>query len=81
MSNSLRDRLIKLVITNASDNTDVVINDNTDLIIDLSYDSISTIELIIDIEKEFNINFPEEFLVLEKIRCFSSLYGIVYECI
>lgn len=80
MNNSLWERLIKLVINNSSGSADTVITGNTDLIEDLSYDSISIIKLIVDIEKEFDMNFSEDYLILDKFRCFESLYSAVDEC-
>ncbi len=40
-------------------------------------DSISFITVIVDIEREFDIEFPDEYLVMDSISSFDKLYEIV----
>lgn len=91
----IREKLIELVIKNSnltggpgytmqkSDETRKVkdITDDTDLITDLSYNSVSAIKLVVDIEQEFDIEFPDELLIFEKLRKFPTLYNTVLECV
>ena len=53
-------QLKKLILENAVIIEDNLINDNTDLILDLGFDSFSIIQLIADIESEFNIEIEDE---------------------
>ncbi|MDR2712870.1 MAG: phosphopantetheine-binding protein [Clostridiales bacterium] len=57
------------------------ITDDTDLITDLSYNSVSAVRLVVDIEQEFEIEFPDELLVFEKLRKFSYLCDTVFKCV
>lgn len=50
---------------------------NTDLFIDLGIDSISMINLIVDIESEFNIEIEDDDLDFETISQFGNLCLIV----
>ena len=95
MDTIIRDKLIELVIKNSnltggsgytleqSDGTRQAkdITDDTDLMTDLSYNSVSAVRLVVDIEQEFDIEFPDELLIFEKLRGFSSLYETVYKCV
>ena len=79
--NYVREKLEELVLSNSNCITEKEISSDTDIITDLFFDSISCIVLISEIEKEFCIEFPDELLLLEEIRKFSSLYDIVCRCV
>lgn len=81
VDNDVREKLERLVLSNSNYVTATEILDETDLITDLFFDSISCIVLISEIEEEFSIEFPDELLLLEEIRRFSSLYEIVCRCL
>ena len=49
------------------------LNDNTDLIDDFDFDSINIISLVICLEKEFDIEIPDEFLLLENMRSYVKI--------
>ncbi|MEE0440306.1 MAG: acyl carrier protein [Ruminococcus sp.] len=70
-------QLKKLILENAVIIEDNLINDNTDLILDLGFDSFSIIQLIADIESEFNIEIEDEYLVTNVI----SKFGKLRDCI
>ena len=46
-------------------------NDETDLISDCDYDSLSIIQLVVQIEETFQIELPDEFLDLDYLRSYS----------
>lgn len=73
MISSAEQKLTDIIITYSGKNNLKEINDNTNLILDLEYDSINLIQMIIEIEKEFNIEFEDEDFILEKISNYSVL--------
>lgn len=54
------------------------ITDDSEVINDFGYDSVSTIRLVIDIEKVFGIEIDDEDLSLEKVGKYSSLKKLVF---
>ena len=56
-----------------------VLNDQIDLINDLSFDSITLIQLVVMLEDEFNITFPDEVFSMEYLRSYKYLKN--YICI
>lgn len=70
MMNTIIERLDKVILDGIDGKTPLDLNDETDLIEDLYFDSINIISLIVSIEKEFSIEIPDEFLVLEKLRSY-----------
>lgn len=49
------------------------LNEFTDLFVDYNFDSLSIITLIVQIEEEFKIQYPDEYLVMEDMRYYSKL--------
>lgn len=49
------------------------LNETTDLCVDYGFDSLSLITLVVRIEDEFKIIFPDEYLALEELRYYSRL--------
>ena len=76
------DALWKLVLKNVQINLDDEIvydsqHDYVDLVDDLGYDSISLICLIIDIEKNYNIEIDERYLTIEKLKNYGFLNKVI----
>ena len=62
---------------NSDVDTDVL--EYVDLIDDLGMDSVNFISLIIELEAEFDIQIPNDQLLMDKFREYSSIYSIVDE--
>lgn len=62
---------------NSDVDTDVL--EYVDLIDDLGMDSVNFISLIIELEAEFDIQIPDDQLLMDKFREYSSIYSIVEE--
>lgn len=62
---------------NSDVDTDVL--EYVDLIDDLGMDSANFISLIIELEAEFDIQIPDDQLLMDKFREYSSIYSIVEE--
>ena len=62
---------------NSDVDTDVL--EYVDLIDDLGIDSVNFISLIIELEAEFDIQIPNDQLLMDKFREYSSIYSIVDE--
>jgi acyl carrier protein len=56
---------------------EVMLNDFTDLSDDFAFDSIDIIALIVRIENEFGIEFPDDALLFENIRKYIWLKNTV----
>ena len=59
--------------------TDVL--EYVDLIDDLGMDSVNFISLIIELESEFDILIPDDWLLMDKFREYSSIFSAVEELI
>lgn len=55
------------------------LTDNTDLIEDLEIDSLGLVDIIICIEEELNISFPDDFLILDNLCSYSKIVAKVQE--
>lgn len=55
----------------------VELQNNTNLIEDLGMNSLSMIDLIMEIESEFGISIPDEHLDFDEIIIFGNLYLLV----
>lgn len=53
------------------------ITDETSLVKDLGFDSVQMVELIVEIESEFDIEIQDDDLDIEKLMIFKSLLDIV----
>lgn len=74
----LDERLIKLINQNSSVLLEIQdVTDELDLAESLGMDSMSFIQLIIALESEFGIEFPDDKLLVEYIK----KYGNLKECI
>ena len=64
----------------AESGVDTDILEYVDLVDDLGMDSINFISLIIELEAEFDIQMPDEWLLMEKFRTYTLIYDAV-ECL
>jgi acyl carrier protein len=65
VGSSVRDKVIKIVCEQMGQSEDKV-NEETSFINDLGADSLDTVELVMELEDEFEISIPDE--EAEKIR-------------
>jgi len=63
----IREKLLKCL-----DNNGIDLNEDSKQI-----DSISFITAIVDIEQEFDVEFPDEYLLIETMSSFEKIYDIV----
>lgn len=72
------DSLIEIIKVNASNMPeDYIISSDTKLIEDLKYDSVDLMQLIIDMEEEFGIDFMNCDILTEKINTPQSLMELI----
>lgn len=78
----MKDRVKKCIITvcKGSISTEQI-NDESKLVDDFSFDSIMMIELIVELENEFDIEIDEDDLIFEEFNEFDSLVKIVEKTI
>lgn len=73
------DNIIEKIINNLK-TLDIDVEDiETDFITENNIDSITFIEIIINIEEEFSILIPEENLLMEEMNTVSKIANIVNE--
>lgn len=77
MTDSVKKKIEDIILENSSSYVNPIINNNADLIDDLGVDSISLITIIVEIESTFNIEFPDDLLIINKIRNFNHLVQTV----
>ncbi len=65
MGSSIRDKVIKIVSEQMGQSEDKV-SETTSFINDLGADSLDTVELVMELEEEFDINIPDD--AAEKIQ-------------
>ena len=69
---------LKKIINFCGDSVDIdQINEETDLVRDFAFNSISIIQLIVQIENEFDIEIDDEYLLQEKLSPYKSLVEIL----
>jgi Phosphopantetheine attachment site. len=73
--NDLFDIIYSLQAVLSREELDVNIN----LIDDLGFDSITIIQLVVDIESKFNILFSHEDMIMDKLNNISALYYLIFE--
>ena len=61
----------------AESGVDTDILEYVDLVDDLGMDSINFISLIIELEAEFDVQIPDEWLLMEKFRTYTLIYDAV----
>lgn len=74
----MREKLIALISDLCMGEFDTnSIGENTDLIDDLGFDSISLVELSVELEGELGIDMSEDALDIEKLRSMKFLFSLV----
>ena len=71
--------ILSILFQNSGVDTDVL--EYVDLIDDLGMDSVNFISLIVELEAEFDIQIPDEWLLMDKFRECSSILSAVEELI
>jgi len=75
------DSTVEKIVNNLK-TLDINIDDITkDFITENNIDSITFIEIIINIEEEFSILIPEEYLLMEEMNTVSKIANIVNELV
>lgn len=79
MDNSkIKEKIIELLSNLFYDfDVDEDVIEYADLIDDLGMDSVNFISLIIELETEFNIQIPDDWLLVERFREFSLIFSAV----
>ncbi len=79
MSNNVEEKVIHYIRESLRLDADQVIKPETNILMELDGDSLDVIEIVIDIEEEYDINIMEEDL--EKVMLVSDLIKLVEEAI
>lgn len=73
-----KDKLYSIIKDNATHiSDDIIISDNSHLIEDLEYDSVDLMQLLIDIEDEFGIDFLNADLLTEKLSTVGEIFELL----
>lgn len=70
-------RLKELIVSSGEDININDIDENTDLVRDFNFNSISIIQLVVEIESSFSIEIDDENLLLEKLSPYKNLLNII----
>ncbi len=73
---SIEDKVINIISNNVL-NKEIVIDKNTNLVQDLVLDSIVFIQIILDIETEFEVEFPDELLTMDSLSSLNTIVSII----
>ena len=76
MDQSLRDKVIKIVCEQMGQSEDKV-TEETSFINDLGADSLDTVELVMELEDEFDLSIPDD--AAEKIKTVGDAIGYIEE--
>lgn len=75
---NLRSRLDRLIVKLSNGTiTELELNNNTDLVVDAFFDSLTIIQCVVEIEEEFEIEFEDKDLLVEKIQNYKWLVEYV----
>ncbi|MCL2773285.1 MAG: phosphopantetheine-binding protein [Oscillospiraceae bacterium] len=70
----IEQKIKSIILKNASLNyTENDITDNSDLVEDFKFDSMSILQLVLDIENDFKIQIEDDFLLIALISDYKSL--------
>ncbi len=78
--NDIKEKIIDILdrlFSDASVDRDIL--EYVDLIDDLGMDSINFISLIIELESTFDIQIPDDWLLMEKLQNYTLIYSAVEE--
>ena len=67
--------ILGILFQNSGVDTDVL--EYVDLIDDLGMDSVNFIALIIELEAEFDIQIPDDMLLLENFKCVDDIVSVI----
>ena len=67
--------ILGILFQNTGIDTDVL--EYVDLIDDLGMDSVNFIALIIQLESEFDIQIPDDMLLLENFKCVDDIVSVI----
>lgn len=74
-----KEKLYALVKDNATHIADnIIISDTSRLIEDLDYDSVDLMQLLIDIEDEFGVDFLNDDLLGEKMSTVGAIWELLH---
>jgi acyl carrier protein len=79
---NIDERLKKVICGLIIDNDESIkdtINDGTDLVADLHFNSISFVKLVIELEKEFEFDFDDEYLNYNTLYSFGKIKEYLLE--
>lgn len=79
MNCEIESKLQELIVSSGEDVDFNKINEDTDLVRDFNFDSISLIQLVVNIEKTFNIEINDEDLLIEKLSQYRELVMMLEE--
>ncbi len=69
---------LKKIIVNCNSNANIdIINMETDLVADFGFESVDLVQLVIDMETSFNVEFEDEYLVIERLSPYKELVEII----
>jgi len=78
MQNDIESKLKEIIFTySKAELKPEEIHNQTDLITDLGFDSISIIQLIVEIEDSFNIVFSDNDMDIEKLGSYGQLLQLI----
>ena len=78
MNNSIILRLDQIIIRLSNGTLEPSeLNDTTDLIVDAGFDSLSLVECIVEIEREFDFIFDDDYMEMEKLQSYSTIKNYV----
>ena len=78
VNTEIKEKIIGIMSGLFSDSgIDTDILEYVDLIDDLGMDSINFVSLIIELETTFDVQIPDEWLLMERFRTFSQIYSAV----
>ena len=78
MTGTIKRELIELISELFKDKGfDIDIIEYVDLIDDLGMDSITFISIVVEIESHFNIEIPDDMLLLENFKCVDYIISII----
>lgn len=72
------EKRIKNVIKGCLDEVDIEkMSKETNLVDDYGASSIDIVQIVVDLENEFGIEFPDEYLIIEKIAPYRELVSMI----
>lgn len=77
MKIDLEKKLNKIILNIANNIEEKTIDNKTNLIRDYKFNSINMVQLIVEIESEFNIVFDDDDLLIENLSNYEDLLAIV----